>query len=716
MAEQITRAAWQQMANELLPLYRDQLARHGITPGPDLHLQPDESSPYSYCDLSTGRICLNLPGTDRFGDLLLIMSVGNLVGTQGLGETIRFLRALLPYLLGHELAHYLRERYGAFAASQWVEEHAANRMGMALACTVPAFAAELPFLRRLAEGARERLPLREDQVVGSLRDTHESTVAEIQAFVGLTGADELEILQAAGLEAEVAALHERQERVAKAFNDSYLTDATAYMRRQLAWFCQQVLEPEPPELGAALEAHVLTASWEDRLQAETAAVLARLVGTAEPEEPQWSRAELLALGTGADDRLRAAALAQLQQAGDTEGLLSVLEQAAVACRRYTALKAYAALHQETPSLPEALADAHRLALEEGAEAAATLAGVPLHVVRAGLGGQSGRLQTLTFRLIQRRLQGPPHELAVRLVHAEPVPAMSETEFRQAVRSDADPLVATAAGAPGRLDPETLTELPFLRGARLLRPLRGEELLPLAEAAAEVSGAPGTVLARKGAATDRIFLRENGRFIGLDEALAEAPMRRTVRLPRQGRVLGIGAPAFLSICRGEPKLALVLALHLARRVLQRHSPHFSGALTEQAGRAAPDRPLLPGEKALALLETDLFQGQSSQSLLRIAESFVTRFYPPGSFLAEAGDAARLIVLLSGKVQADTERLGSGAVLGDAECLAGRPWNAPVTAVQATVSLETGHGDFQRLLYMLQGLPFQLARRLAKRVLL
>ncbi|HYG58385.1 MAG TPA: hypothetical protein VD902_10030 [Symbiobacteriaceae bacterium] len=708
MTERVTRADWQQLAADLLEHYRGILAQHGIIPGPDLHLAADESTPYSYCDLTAGRISLNLPGTDRFGDLLLIMAVGGLVGTPSPAETVRFMRAMLPYLLGHELAHYLRHRYGAFAANRWVEEHAANRVGLALAAAVPAFAAELPYLRGLAQAAHARLPLRDDQVAGALRDTHGATVAEVQAFVRLTGADELEALRAAGLEAEVLALSDRQARAATAFNESYLTDAMAYMRQQLAWFCQQVLEPDPPGLGAALEAHILTPSWEERLQAESAAVLAQLAEAGAPAEPPHSRAELLALGAGADDRLRALALEQLRLAGDTAGLMTLLEQAVAACRHYAALQASAMQHDAPTAVRAALADAHHLALEAGAEAAATLAGVPLHVVRAGLNSHAARAGALTLGLVKRRLAGDARALVRSLLHPEPTVV---PDFRQALLADPDPLVAAAAGAEGRLDAETATELPFFRGCHLLRPLLGKELLPLAAAAREVRAKPGAILDRRGAPPARIFLMADGRLIGLAEALAGAPMQRALRMPALGHILGIDVPAFLTICRAEPKLSRTIAGHLAWRVYHRALP-----LLPAAGSVAPvpDRPLLPAEKALALLETDLFGGQGSKALLGIAESFVTRFYPAGAPVAVAGGAPRLVAVVAGQVQSGAVRLEAGGVLGDTECLLGRPWREGAVAGSATVTLEAERDDFLRLLYMLPDLPFRLARRMARRV--
>ncbi|MFZ5823173.1 MAG: hypothetical protein ACOY94_02325 [Bacillota bacterium] len=711
MTEKVTRAGWQQLATELLELYRGELARHGISLGPDLHLEADESTPYSYCDLATGRISLNLPGTDRFADLLVIMAVGGLLGTRGMDEALRALRALQPYLLGHELAHYLRERFGAFTPNHWVEEHVANRLGMALACTVPAFTAELDFLRRLAEGARERLPLREDQVVGALRETHAAAVEEVLAFAELTGADELEALRAAGLEAEVAALSDRRDRSATAFNESYLTDATAYMRQQLAWFCQQVLEPEPPELGAELEAHLLTASWEERLQAESAEVLARLAAVDDPAAPPaWSGAERLAAAAGADDRLRAIALEQLREAGDAESLLGLLREAAASCRRYAALQAQAG---GQGALREALADAHHLALEVGAEAAGALAGLPLHVVRAGLGSQTDRARAITLGLVRRRLTGEARRLAASLLHPEPLPPMDQAEFRQALLADPDPLVATEAGAAGRLDRETLAELPFFRAAPLLRPLRGAELLPLARAAAEVRAEPGAVLARGGHRLERLLLRGDGRLVGLVEGFAGAPVRRTVRLAAGQRALGIAVPEFLAICREEPKLARIIALHLAHRVWERHAPHLQGPAAAP-GAPLPNRPLLPAEKALTLLDTDLFGPHGSQALLGIAEAFVTRFYPAGAPLAEAHSAPRLLVVVAGQVRTGGVVSGPGAVLGDTECLLARPWREPVTAVSPSVTVEAEHDAFQRLLYALGDLPFHLARRQARRL--
>lgn len=198
MEAKMTKASWQQLASKLLEHYRNLLEHHGIRLGDDLHLEVDKNTIYSYCDLQTGRISLNLPGTEDFGDLLLILAVNNLLGTRGIDETLRFLRGMLPYLLAHELTHYLRNQSGIFTTNHWAEEHVANQVGIAMAWSVAEFREELPFLRHIASKANKLLPTPDIEVAS--------------------------------------------------FNQSYMSDTMTYMRQQLAWFCQQIFVPKPQKL------------------------------------------------------------------------------------------------------------------------------------------------------------------------------------------------------------------------------------------------------------------------------------------------------------------------------------------------------------------------------------------------------------------------------------------------------------------------------------
>lgn len=212
MIEKITQASWQQLASKLLKHYSALLTQFGIRLGKDLHLDVDKTTIYSYCDLKTGRISLNLPGNEEFGDLLIVLTVGNLLGTQGMAETFRFLQGMLPYLLAHELTHYLRNKCGTYTTNHWVEENTANRVGIAMAWTVSEFREDLPFLRQIAKNARKCLPLVENE--------------------------------------------------AATFNQAYMTDTMAYMRQQLAWFCQQILQLKPEELQKVFKKYgIIPSRW-----------------------------------------------------------------------------------------------------------------------------------------------------------------------------------------------------------------------------------------------------------------------------------------------------------------------------------------------------------------------------------------------------------------------------------------------------------------------
>lgn len=249
---EITRQEWQQKAAALLQRYIALLGEHGITVGPDLHLQEDPVTPYHYCDVNTGQISLNMPGTESLTDIIRLVTLGQTFGLQSLTAIIDLHETLLYYNLGHELGHYLRHRYGTMTENRWEEEEAAVIVGIGLAGAYREVVDRLPWFMQLAERARPALPIYQSATLTRLEPATPGLRQAIWA-----GQDPEEALCRLGSAAEAEAFARERELIVQEFHARYVSAPEAYARQQTAWSVHWLLRPDRPGLTEALETFVL---------------------------------------------------------------------------------------------------------------------------------------------------------------------------------------------------------------------------------------------------------------------------------------------------------------------------------------------------------------------------------------------------------------------------------------------------------------------------
>lgn len=269
-------AAWQAEAHRLFHRIPALLARHGVARAPDVRLVDDPAAAYSYYDLQRRAICASLPDVTTPAGRLFWLFLTVVAGLPSEAEALFFGRWLLVYVLGHETGHHLRDRYGAYTADRWLEEHVANEIGLALAFLLPGFRRHAPAMTTLVVRAAERLGgFGGAHVAWAHRDVGEVLVAtgvvtedawrRAQHLGRETGLRPELILEAAGLEHDAVSAAEREQaEVAGHLRSAYLSDLMEYGAFHLTWLADLLRQPDPPDLGASLAAHLLTPAWEDR--------------------------------------------------------------------------------------------------------------------------------------------------------------------------------------------------------------------------------------------------------------------------------------------------------------------------------------------------------------------------------------------------------------------------------------------------------------------
>jgi len=118
------------LAQEHLESFRQELTGYGIEVALELELREGKGL-LCYYDLTDGHIYLSLP--DPTGPIGRFQAAvfRSLLGCSDDAELAELIRLLLPWLMSHELAHYLRHRYGRFGDDLWHEEQVANQLASA---------------------------------------------------------------------------------------------------------------------------------------------------------------------------------------------------------------------------------------------------------------------------------------------------------------------------------------------------------------------------------------------------------------------------------------------------------------------------------------------------------------------------------------------------------------------------------------------------------
>ena len=134
-----TQSYWFRTARRIFAHIPVLLARYEVAVDPALRLAEDPTAGYPYYDLDRHLICLNIPDARTTVGLLFWRFLAAALGASSVSPAIALYHWQLPYLLGHEAGHHLRQRYGAWSGNHWIEEHVANSIGFALARQFPPF-------------------------------------------------------------------------------------------------------------------------------------------------------------------------------------------------------------------------------------------------------------------------------------------------------------------------------------------------------------------------------------------------------------------------------------------------------------------------------------------------------------------------------------------------------------------------------------------------
>ncbi len=243
------------------------LARAGAPVNPALRFEQSDAPSPSY-QPSSRTLQFGIPDPATPKGRLYWYYVQHLVGAPNLAAVQRAIELPLPWVIGHEMAHHLRHHYGADTGNHFVEEHAANHLGIALVEEHPTYRHVLPDLRRwgndVVARTRHLSPETEPYLVGDRLDVGEVMVA--QGVIDWTTWEEIVILaKAIGAAPEILltqrgnvtpdqVVHARveQSQTEAYFNRRYMASLSEYWLFGAAWLAAYLERPSRPRLIEAL--------------------------------------------------------------------------------------------------------------------------------------------------------------------------------------------------------------------------------------------------------------------------------------------------------------------------------------------------------------------------------------------------------------------------------------------------------------------------------
>jgi hypothetical protein len=228
-------------------LFQREFALYGIKVGPSIKLLQGKHI-LPYYDLKDGNIYLSNFDPDMPAGKLQLLLIRSLLSCETNDEFFEFYRLTLPWMIGHELGHHLRQTYGLFGKNLWQEEQIANYLGFALTKHryTPQQKSRIQFLlRRAIEGLAKKMQstniatvsyaniLHAMQVSGQIDQAAVENVEMMQRMFAVNPEDML--LHSGQLSnAEVEGLQQRDE-VISTINEEYTSDITRYLYYHLGW-------------------------------------------------------------------------------------------------------------------------------------------------------------------------------------------------------------------------------------------------------------------------------------------------------------------------------------------------------------------------------------------------------------------------------------------------------------------------------------------------
>ncbi len=233
--------------NGFFDLFRREFAAYNIQVNPFIQLLQGKHI-LPYYDLKDGNIYLSNFDADVPAGKLQLLFIRSLLSCATNEEFFEFYRLTLPWMIGHELGHHLRQNYKLFGNSLWQEEQIANYLGFAVTKHryTPAQKSRIQFLlRRAIEGLSKKMQsaniaavsynniLYAMQVSGQI---DQAAVENVEMMQRMFAVNPEEMLLHSGQlsDAEIEDLQQRDE-VISTINAEYTSDITRYLYYHLGW-------------------------------------------------------------------------------------------------------------------------------------------------------------------------------------------------------------------------------------------------------------------------------------------------------------------------------------------------------------------------------------------------------------------------------------------------------------------------------------------------
>jgi hypothetical protein len=177
-------------------------------------------------------------------------------------------------VIAHEIAHHLRHYYAARTGNNFVEEHVANHLAVALMDEHPIYRQQLPDLRRWAvdifSRTRTLFPDTEAYLAGDRLDVGEVLVAqgvidqatwdEVSSCAAASSATPEALLMhlAAVTPDQIERARAERDRTETYFNRRYMASLGEYWLFGSAWLAAYLERPSRPPLGQMLARFIPT--------------------------------------------------------------------------------------------------------------------------------------------------------------------------------------------------------------------------------------------------------------------------------------------------------------------------------------------------------------------------------------------------------------------------------------------------------------------------
>jgi hypothetical protein len=229
---------------------------YGIQPDPKMKLHR-ASGLNSYYNLADGQISLAIPTLKGGTGPMLLLFMKTMMDIQTNSEFLELMNILVPRLVGHEMGHALRHKYGQFHRDNlWMEEQVANQFAMAM------------MKRRMPPEDKQRIREILGHAIASLGERMEQKDIAIESYRNVIQAlnvsqqvsdsmldsvelvrnvfsiDTEELLRASGqLPEQVVERIESHEAIDE-LNEQYTKDSARYMYYHLGWMYFDLLSKQ----------------------------------------------------------------------------------------------------------------------------------------------------------------------------------------------------------------------------------------------------------------------------------------------------------------------------------------------------------------------------------------------------------------------------------------------------------------------------------------